>query len=205
MILIARKSWRAIVASLTGLALVACASHPDAPASPEDDSGVYVIGPLDTVEVFVWGDPDLSREVTVRPDGRISTPLVSDMQAAGKTPGALSDDIAAALRPYIQDPLVTVIVGGFAGPVEQQIRVVGEVNEPAALPYRRNLTLLDVMLTVGGLTEFADGNRAVLVRGEGDTRKTYRVRLEDLLRDSDIDANVGLLPGDVIMVPETFL
>lgn len=203
--LIARKSWRAIVVGLTGLVLVACATHPDAPASPDGDGGVYIIGPLDTIEVFVWGDPDLSRQVTVRPDGRISTPLVADMQAAGKTPGTLSDDIAEALRPYVQDPLVTVIVNDFAGPVEQQIRVVGEVNKPAALPYRRNLTVLDIMLAVGGLTEFADGNRAVLIRGKGETRQTYRVRLEDLLRDSDIDANVGLLPGDVIMVPETFL
>lgn len=188
-----------------GATLAACSSYPDAPVDPGADPSIYTIGALDRLEIFVWGDTELSRQVTVRPDGRISTPLLSDMVAAGKTPAELSSDITEALRPYIQEPLVTVIVNDFTGPLDKQIRVVGEAASPTAVPYRQNMTLIDVMLAVGGLTPFADGNGALLVRGKGEARETYRVRLEDLLKDSDIDANVALLPGDIILIPEALL
>lgn len=202
---IARTLWRTCGVAVMGLAMVACTTYPDAPAEPAGGDDIYIIGPLDQLEIFVWGDTELSRQVIVRPDGRLSTPLIQDMLAAGKTPSELSDDLADALTPYIQEPLVTVIVNGFSGPVDRQVRVVGAVNAPTDLPYRRDLTVLDVMLDVGGLTEFADGNAAILIRGEGEARKTYRVRLDDLLKDSDIDANVAVLPGDIIMVPEALL
>lgn len=202
---IVRKLWRFCLVGVAVAGMGACTAYPDAPTAPDGVDAVYTIGPLDVLEVFVWGDPELSRQVVVRPDGRISTPLIQDMLAAGKTPSDLSEDLAEALLPFIQDPLVTVIVSSFAGPVEEQIRIIGEVNNPTSVPYRRNLTLMDIMLAAGGLTEYADGNGALLVRGRGDDRQTYRVRIEDLLRDSDIDANVAVLPGDVIMVPEALL
>ncbi|WP_421708502.1 XrtA/PEP-CTERM system exopolysaccharide export protein [Algihabitans sp.] len=197
-----------ILAALA-MGLAACGpTYPDARDAPvdiADEVPEYVIGPLDTVEVFVWRSPELSREVPVRPDGRISTPLNPDMLAAGKTSSQLSEDIAEALRPFVQEPIVTVIVRSFGGPLDDQIRVVGEAQTPVAIPYRANMTLLDVMIEVGGLTEFAAGNRAVLIRGRGDERVTYRLRLEELLRDGEVEANVAVLPGDIVLIPESFL
>lgn len=196
---------------LTGLAvsLAACGpSYPDAREAPleiTDEVPEYIIGPLDTLEVFVWRSPELSRDVPVRPDGRISTPLNPDMVAAGKTASQLSADIADALRPFVQEPIVTVIVRSFGGPLDDQIRVVGEAQTPVAIPYRANMTLLDVMIAVGGLTEFADGDRAVLIRGRGENRAIYRLRLEQLLRDGEVEANVAVLPGDIVLIPESFL
>lgn len=187
------------------LALGGCAGDDLAPASAEQIATPdYLIGPGDALSIFVWRNPELSISLPVRPDGKISTPLVEDVQAAGKTPTRLARDLEDALKKFIQDPIVTVIATGFVGPFDQQIRVVGEASEPAAIAYREDMTLLDVMISVGGLTEFASGNRAVLVRGYGDQRKKYRVRLDDLLKDGDVTANVQVLPGDILIVPESW-
>jgi polysaccharide export outer membrane protein len=141
--------------------------------------------------------------VTVRPDGRISTPLVEDMVASGKTPSQLSRDLEQSLRRYVKTPEVTVIVSNFSSTFDQQVRVLGEAQQPIALPFQAGMTVLDVMVAVGGLTEFAAGNRAVLIRGKGAERQSYRVRLDDLLRKGNISANVPVLPGDVILIPES--
>lgn len=188
------------------LALGACSSYADAPEVPSaTERPTYVIGPGDSLQIFVWRNPDLSAAVPVRPDGRISIPLVSELVAAGKTPPELAEDIEGTLSEYVQSPSVTVIVTGFSGPFDQQVRIVGEATQPQALPYRDQMTVLDAMIAVGGLTDYAAGNRAVLVRElpeEG--RKQYRVRIDDLLERGDISANVDLLPGDIIIVPQTW-
>jgi polysaccharide export outer membrane protein len=165
----------------------------------------YVIGPLDQLQVFVWRNPELSAKVQVRPDGRITTPLISDMPAVGKTPAMLADDIKLALGEYIQNPIVSVIVENFSGTFSQQVRVVGATAKPASIPYRANMTLLDAMISVGGLSEFAAGNRARLVRFDKTTGKQreYAIRLSKLLKDGDSTANVRLEPGDVIIIPES--
>ncbi len=164
----------------------------------------YLIGPLDQLQIFVWRAPELSTNVTVRPDGRISTPLVEDMMAADKTPTELSKDIETVLASYVKNPEVTVIVNQFSSTFEQQVRVLGEAQKPIALPYQNGMTVLDVMVAVGGLTEFAAGNKAILYRGKGENKKAYRLRLDDLMRKADVDANVPVLPGDVILIPESF-
>ena len=189
--------------------LAACADRdPPAPASVQVQQPVtpdYKIGPLDTIQIFVWQSREFSVTVPVRPDGRISTPLIEDLEATGRTPTQLARDIEEKLKVYVQDPLVTVIVSGFAGPFDQQVRVVGEALQPRAIPYRANMTMLDVMIEVGGLTEFASGNRAVLARGGGaGNQTTFNVRLDDLLRDGDIRANVPVLPGDVVIIPQSW-
>lgn len=163
----------------------------------------YLIGPLDKLDVFVWRAPELSTGVTVRPDGRISTPLVEDMVAAGKTPTQLAKDLEDVLRQYVRTPQVTVSVSEFTSTPGQQIRVLGEAARPVALPYQSGMTVLDVMVSVGGLTDFAAGNRAVLIRGAGEKRQSYRLKLDDLLRKGNIGANVAVLPGDVILIPES--
>ncbi|WP_294062177.1 XrtA/PEP-CTERM system exopolysaccharide export protein [Sphingomonas sp.] len=174
-------------------------------ASREAPSDEYVIGPMDQLNVFVWRNPELSAKVQVRPDGRITTPLISDMPAVGKTPAMLADDLKLALSEYIKDPIVSVIVENFSGTYSQQVRVVGATEKPASLPYRANMTALDAMIAVGGLSEFASGNRARLVRYDRQTGKQreYKVRLGDLLKNGDISANVRLEPGDVIIIPES--
>jgi polysaccharide export outer membrane protein len=198
------------LALLMVVGLAACADRdPPAPASIQVQQPVtpdYRIGPLDTIQIFVWQSPEFSVTVPVRPDGRISTPLIEDLEATGKTPTQLARDIEEKLKVYVQDPLVTVIVSGFAGPFDQQVRVVGEALQPRAIPYRANMTMLDVMIEVGGLTEFASGNRAVLARGGtgGNNQTTFNVRLDDLLRDGDIRANVPVLPGDVVIIPQSW-
>ncbi|NML04567.1 XrtA/PEP-CTERM system exopolysaccharide export protein [Sphingomonas sp. G-3-2-10] len=171
----------------------------------EAPSEEYVIGPMDSLQVFVWRNPDLSAKVQVRPDGRITTPLISDMPAVGKTPAMLADDIRYALSEYIKDPIVSVIVENAAGVPSQQIRIVGATEKPALVPYRASMTLLDAMISVGGLSEFASGNRSRLIRYDPRTRRQveYRVRLGDLLKNGDISANVKLEPGDVIIIPES--
>lgn len=162
----------------------------------------YIIGPSDSLEIFVWQAPELTTNVIVRPDGRISTPLVEDMLAAGKTPTELSNDIETALREYVKSPEVTVIVENPVG--TQQVRIIGEVQQDAAIPFEANMTILDVMLRVGGLTEFAAGNRTKLIRNQGTSNEaTYRVRLNDLMRRGDVSANVPVQPGDVIIVPQS--
>lgn len=195
---------------LLGLSAAGCSSN-DYEAIPADvgvqgaQAPDYQIGPLDNLQVFVWRAPDLTVSLPVRPDGRLSTPLVDDMVAAGKTPTQLARDLEEALRPFVQDPVVTVLVTGFMGPFSHQVRVVGEAQEPTALPYRTGMTVLDVMIEVGGLTEFAAGNEAVLIRGQGPDARRYSLNLDDLLRDGDIDANAPVLPGDIILIPESWL
>lgn len=188
------------------LFLNACSDSSDlAPATVEQPevAPIYKIGPGDSLTIFVWRNPDISTGVAVRPDGRISVPLLEDFEVANKTPTELSREIEAELGKYVQDPLVTVIVNGFVGTYAEQVRVVGEAVQPLAIPYRANMTLLDLMITAGGLTDFADGNSTVLVRTEDGEQKEYRVRVSDLLKDGDITANVAMLPGDVLIVPQS--
>lgn len=171
-------------------------------ADPEDYR--YVIGPGDSLSIFVWRNPEVSQSVTVRPDGLITTPLVEDLQASGKTPTQLARDIEKALETYIRQPIVTVLVAGGVGPYSEQIRVVGEAANPQALPYRERMTLLDLMIVVGGVTQFADANNASILRMTNGELKQYRVRIDDLLKDGDISANVDMLPGDILIIPESW-
>jgi polysaccharide export outer membrane protein len=206
-----KEGIRALTSVLGAILVVlvagACSSKPEVPAAlaetPETPP-FYQVGAGDSLTIFVWRNAELTTTVTVRPDGRISVPLIEDLYVEGKNPSDLAREIEAELAVYIQDPLVTVIVGGFVGTFPQQVRIVGEASEPRAIPYRANMTLLDVIIETGGLTEFADGNNTTLVRTEGGVQKEYRVRLDDLLEDGDISANVALLPGDILIVPETF-
>lgn len=166
----------------------------------------YVIGAADTLDVFVYRSPDLSMAgLAVRPDGRISIPLVEDITAAGKTPTVLAREIEGRLKKYVQDPTVTVIVRGFVGPYDRQIRVIGEAAEPRSLPYRDHMTLLDVVIETKGLTKFASGNSAVVVRRYGTSdQKTIPVRLSDLVKNGDITQNIEMQPGDTLIIPETW-
>lgn len=201
-----RLPWGAALLALATLFLSGCSTlvgHPPAPASVQEQEHRYKIGPLDTLNIQVWRNPELSATVTVRPDGRISSPLVEDLMAAGKSPVELSREIEKALSRVIRDPAVTVIVSGFQGTFGEQIRIVGEAARPQAVPYRQNMTVLDVMIQVGGMTDFADGNAAVLVRG-AEGGKQYSIRLKDLLKRGDISANVGVRPGDIIIVPQSW-
>ena len=204
---------KGIAVTVLGAALLAgCSSggRPELPAagfvaSREAPSDEYIIGPLDQLNIFVWRNPELSAKVQVRPDGRITTPLISDMPAVGKTPAMLADDLKIALGEYIKDPIVSVIVENFSGTYSQQVRVVGATEKPASIPYRANMTILDAMISVGGLSEFASGNRARLIRYDKNTGKQseFRLRLSDLLKDGDTSANVKLEPGDVVIIPQS--
>lgn len=164
----------------------------------------YLIGPNDSVTIFVWRNPELSGSFIVRPDGKISTSLVEDVPVSGKTPTQLAREMEAILSKYIRDPVVTVSVTNFVGPYSEQIRVIGAATNPQAISYREYMTLLDLMIAVGGLTEFADGNGAKLVRVLEGTQVTYDLRLDDLIRDGNIAANVDILPGDVVIIPEAW-
>ncbi|MBH1986326.1 MAG: polysaccharide export protein [Burkholderiales bacterium] len=195
----------AIAAALT-LGLAACGtfqSHPPAPVKADNVDQIYRIGALDQLSIVVWRNPDLSSTITVRPDGRISLPLVENLVAAGRQPEELSREIEKALAKYIREPVVTVLVNNFQGVTTEQIRIVGEAARPQAVPFRQNLTLLDVMIQVGGLTDFADGNGAVLVRG-AEQGKQYSVRLKDLIKRGDISANVEVKPGDILIIPQSW-
>ena len=165
---------------------------------------LYRIGSLDSLTIFVWRNPELSTGVSVRPDGRITIPLIEDLQATGKTPTQLARDVEKKLSVYVQDPIVTVIMGGFVGPFQDQVRVVGEATRPQAIPFRSTMTMLDVLISVGGITDFADGNGATITRIVGGKQKQYGVRLDDLLRDGDMTANVQIKPGDIIIIPESW-
>ncbi len=189
---------------IVALAISACSSLPQAPAKAASEDFRYQIGPGDKLKISVWRNPELSAEVPVSPDGKITSPLIEDLQAAGRSPEALAREIEKQLTKFIREPTVTVVVTEFVGNSDHQIRVVGQAAKPAAIPYRQGMTLLDVMIKVGGITEFAAGNRAVLIRSVEDNKK-YRVRLQDLLRGGDVSANVEMLPGDVIMIPEGLL
>ena len=189
------------------VALAGCADTdrlPPAPVSVKPLQTEYRIGSSDTLQIFVWRNPELSTSVPVRPDGRISVPLIEDLPVSGKTPTQLARDIEKALGVYIQEPIVTVIVSSFSGPFEDQLRVVGEAQQPQGLAYLETMTLIDVMIAVGGLTDFAAGNRAAIIRVVDGKPKRFRVRLEDLLNDGDMTQNVLMQPGDVLVIPEAF-
>jgi polysaccharide export outer membrane protein len=178
---------------------------PDAPATADAVSDYnYIIGPGDVLSVFVWRNAELSTTVAVRPDGKFSTSLVEDLPASGKTPTELARAIETVLSEYIRDPQVTVTINNFVGEYAEQVRVVGEAAQPQAIPYRKHMTALDVMIAVGGLTEFAAGNRASLVRTKEGSGSQYRVRLDDLVRGGDISANVAMQPGDILIIPEAW-
>jgi polysaccharide biosynthesis/export protein len=199
------KAWKSAWIAGATVLMAACAGpspYPAAPQKVDTQDHRYKIGPLDTLNVLVWRNPELSATVTVRPDGRISSPLVEDLVAAGRSPADLARDIEKALGKFIRDPVVTVMLGGFQGTYAEQIRIVGEAAKPQAVPYRQDMAILDVMIQAGGLTDFADGNAAVLVRG-AEGGKQYSVRLKDLLKRGDISANVAVRPGDIIIVPQS--
>jgi polysaccharide biosynthesis/export protein len=179
--------------------------YPPAPARAEvSQVGDYLVGPGDVLSIVVWRNPEVSTEVPVRPDGKFTTPLVEDLQASGKTSSQVARDMEKTLSKYIQDPIVSVIVKNFVGPYGEQIRVVGQATKPQALPYRERMTLLDVMIAVGGITDFADGNGASILRSTGGKARQYSVRLSDLLKDGDVSANVEMRPGDVLVIPESW-
>ena len=199
----------ALLASLVlALGSSGCASLDPAypPAPPTVGAGVdytYVIGAGDSVNIIVWRNPELSMSVPVRPDGKISAPLVEELPAQGKTSVQLARDVEQVLSKYVRDPIVTVLVSGFVGPYSEQIRVVGEAARPQFLPYKVKMTLLDVMIQVGGLTDFASGNRATILRtSEGN--KQYAVRIKDLIKRGDVSANVEMRPGDILIIPQSY-
>ena len=197
-------AWSA--AALVGLALGlgGCSGNPPVVEPGPRIATPYLIGPGDTLNVVVWRSPELSLVVPVRPDGKITTPLVEDLQASGKSPNQLARDIEQVLSRYVQNPVVTVIITTFGGAYSQQIRVIGEAAKPQALAYRERMTLLDVMIAVGGITEFAAGNRASILRTEGGKTHQFRVLLQDLIRGGDLSTNVEMRPGDVLVIPQSF-
>lgn len=201
-----QKKLAALALALGALALGGCAApHSGAPV----DAGVvpqadYLIGPGDNLSIIVWRNPEVSQVVPVRPDGKITTPLVEDLPASGKTSTELARDIEKALAKFIQQPVVTVIVTGFVGTYGEQIRVIGQAAKPQSLPYRRDMSILDVMIAVGGVTEFAAGNKASIIRMVDGKQQQFTVRLNDLIKDGDISANVQMRPGDILVIPESF-
>lgn len=192
--------------SLSMLALGGCAGTKPAvmPMSAPAPSHDYLIGPGDNVNIVVWRNPEVSTTVPVRPDGKITTPLVEDLQASGKTSTALARDIEKALAKFIQQPVVTVVVTSFVGNYSEQIRVIGQAARPQALPFRRDMSLMDVLIAVGGITEFASGNKATVIRMVDGKQVILPVRLKDLVKGGDISANIYMQPGDVLVVPESF-
>jgi polysaccharide export outer membrane protein len=200
------KKWFAYFAfALFAVVIGGCASTnstlaPQASVTNPD----YLIGPGDSVNIIVWRNPEVSLVVPVRPDGKITTPLVEDLPASGKTPTELARDIEKALAKFIQQPVVTVIVTGFVGTYGEQIRVIGQAAKPQALPYKRDMSLMDVMIAVGGVTEFASGNRASVIRNVDGKSQNLPVRLNDLIKKGDISANIQMQPGDVLVIPESF-
>ncbi len=197
---------RTLLTALAVTLLAACSTTPlgTLPAAgSETPDYSYVIGAGDSVNIIVWRNPELSMSVPVRPDGKVTAPLVEELLAQGKTPTQLARDIEKKLGTYVRDPIVTVIVTGFIGPYSEQIRVVGEAARPQFLPYKQKMSLLDVMIAVGGLTDFADGNRATILRGS-EGNKPYSVRLKDLIRRGDVSANVDMRPGDILIIPQSY-
>ncbi len=199
---------RVAVIGLVAAFLGACSSSPlerlpTASASSPTTDYNYIIGAGDSLNIIVWRNPELSLSVPVRPDGKVSAPLVDELVAQGKTSVEVARDIEKKLAVYVRDPVVTVIVTNFVGPYSEQIRVVGEAAKPQFLPYKQKMTLLDVMIAVGGLTDFADGNGASILRS-ADGNKQYSVRLKDLIKRGDVSANVEMRPGDIVIIPQSF-
>ncbi len=193
-----------LIIAVAAATFTGCASnYPAAPAAASSDDYNYIIGPGDNVNIQVWRNPELSMSVPVRPDGKITGPLVEDLVAMGKNPTALARDMEKELSKFIRDPVVTVIVTGFVGPYSEQIRVIGEAAKPQTLPYKQKMTILDVMIVVGGITDFADGNSATILR-TSENNAQYRVRLKDLVKRGDFSANVEMKPGDVLIIPQSW-
>jgi polysaccharide export outer membrane protein len=195
------------IASLTTVLciIVGCHNAPPLPPAPPASalpSSEYVIGPGDQLNVFVWRNPELSMNVPVRPDGRLTLPLVEDVVATGKTPTTLARELEQRLSKYIKEPVVTVIATGFVGPFTEQVRVIGEAATPRAIPYRADMTALDAMIAVGGLTRYAAGDDSVIVRTVGGKQYTYAVHLDSLIKDGDVSSNVALQPGDILIIPQ---
>ena len=190
-----------LAATVAGCAGFVASGNPAAPAKASTPDYNYIVGPGDMLNITVWRNPELSQTVPVRPDGQVSTPLVDGLVAQGKTSAQIARDVEKELSKYVRDPVVTVIVTSFVGPYSEQIRVVGEAVKPQFLPYKQKMTVLDVLIAAGGLTDFADGNRATLVRAS-EGNKRYNVRLNDLVKRGDIDANVDVLPGDILIIPQ---
>lgn len=186
------------------LILTGCTTYPLLTNQGEKVPHDYLIGPGDTLNIIVWRNPEISMSVPVRPDGKITTPLVEDLPASGKTSTQLARDIEETLSKYLQQPVVTVVITGFVGPFSEQIRVIGEAANPQALPYREHMSLMDVLIAVGGITDFAAGNRARIIRMVDGKQQQFRVRLNDLIRDGDISANVPVYQGDILVIPESY-
>ena len=201
-----------VVALLLVQIISACSTNtnnlPTATLHPSNTADInsykYLIGAGDVLNIFVWRNPEVSGSFVVRPDGMITTSLVEDIKVAGKTPTELARSIEETLGTYLRDPIVTVTVNSFFGPFSEQIRVIGEATEPQAINYTQHMTLLDVMIQVGGLTEFADGNDAVLVRIENGQQKQYTIMIDKLIKDGEISVNIDILPGDIIIIPEAW-
>lgn len=190
--------------AVAAVVVTGCASnYPAAPAKAASEDYNYIIGPGDNVNIQVWRNPELSMSVPVRPDGKITGPLIEDLVAMGKNPTALARDMEKELSKFIRDPVVTVIVTGFVGPYSEQIRVIGEAAKPQTLPYKQKMTLLDVMIVVGGITDFADGNGATILR-TSENNAQYQVRLKDLIKRGDFSANVEMKPGDILIIPQSW-
>jgi len=210
-----------IVVLLSILSLISC-SHPPLDGEVELPSDyTYIIGPGDSLEIFVWDNPDISRAVTVRPDGKINTPLLDDLLASGKTPSELARDIEKGLAKYVRDPLVAVMVNNFEGIYQQQVRIIGQISggsgssgssgssggnrySAKSLPYRKEMTLLDLMIQIGGIGQYGDGNRSSIIRKIGEKQFQFGVKIDDLIEDGDLTKNVKILPGDILIVPEAF-
>lgn len=214
-VLIMDKRFTSIIKVITVLFLTqwisACSSStalPSATLHPSNTADInaykYLIGPGDVLNIFVWRNPEVSGTFIVRPDGMITTSLVEDIVVSGKTPTELARSVEEILSTYLRDPVVTVTVNNFIGPFSEQIRVIGEATQPQAINYTQHMTLLDVMIVVGGLTEFADGNDAVLVRIENGVQMQHEINIEELLKDGEISANIDMLPGDIIIIPEAW-
>ena len=209
MTLLTSRSWTVLgsVSLVLGSAVLAgCANlggQPAAPTAAASPDYNYIVGPGDMLNINVWRNPELSGSVPVRPDGKVTTPLVDELVAQGKTSTQIARDVEQALAKFVRDPVVTVIVTSFVGPYSEQIRVVGEAAKPQFLPFKQKMTVLDVMIAAGGLTDFADGNKATIVRAS-EGNKRYTVRLNDLLKRGDISANVEVLPGDILIIPQSW-
>jgi polysaccharide biosynthesis/export protein len=200
-----QRTWFGAVAVVVAVVIEGCSGAPSLPPAPPASSlpsAEYRIGPGDNLNIFVWRNPELTITVPVRPDGRLSIPLVEDVVAIGKTPTALAREYEQRLAKYIKEPLVTVIVEGFVGPIPEQVRIIGEASQPRALPYRADMTLLDAMIAVGGLTRYAAGNNSLLIRTQQGEQNTYSVHLSSLIRDGEIESNVALRPGDILIIPQ---
>jgi polysaccharide export outer membrane protein len=206
------KTLSLVCIALSSAVLSGCASQstllpsatPRASLTTDVNDYQYLIGPGDQLTIFVWRNPEISGSFTVRPDGRVSTSLVEDVEVSGRTPSMLARQLEEELSTYINNPRVTVSLTRFNGPFSEQVRVIGEATNPSNISYTQHMTLLDVMVQVGGLTEFANGNNAKLVRVVNNQQRTFDLDIEDLIKDGVISKNVDILPGDVIIIPEAW-